>query len=86
MLGFSLTKLLVTAALIIVVWHGFKWWTRMQDMQNERNRENRRARNNRSRNKYVPDDQQDDDIEEMVQAADGTWVPASQKKKHDRRG
>jgi len=59
----------------------------MQDMQNERNRENRRARHNRARNKYIPDDeQQDDDIEEMVQAADGTWVPASQKKKHDRRG
>jgi len=85
MLGFSLTKLLVTVALIAGVWYGFKWIARMQEMQAERNRENRKAASARTKNKYGHNDAPDEGVEEMVQAADGTWVPASEKQKYDRR-
>jgi len=73
------------AALIAGVWYGFKWLGRMQEMQAERNRENRNAAKKRSKSKYGHDDAPDDDVEDMVQADDGTWVPASQKNKHNRR-
>ena len=33
MFGFSITKLLVLAAIIAAVWYGFKWVTRMRDIR-----------------------------------------------------
>lgn len=33
MLGFSIQKLLVLAAVIGVVWYGFKWLTRLQEVR-----------------------------------------------------
>ena len=33
MFGFSLTKLLVLAALIAAVWYGFRWVQRLQQVQ-----------------------------------------------------
>ncbi len=35
MFGFSLTKLLFTAAAIAIVWYGFKWFARYQEVQAE---------------------------------------------------
>ncbi len=34
MLGFSLTKLLFTIAVVFIIWNGFKWYARMQMMGN----------------------------------------------------
>ena len=33
MFGFSLTKLLFTVAVIVIIWYGFKWLGRVQDMR-----------------------------------------------------
>ena len=35
MFGFSLTKLLVLAAIVAAVWYGFKWVTRMQRLREQ---------------------------------------------------
>ncbi|MHA1597100.1 MAG: hypothetical protein ACTSV1_00110 [Alphaproteobacteria bacterium] len=36
MLGFSIQKLLFTAVAIFLVWQGFKWYTRSQQVKAER--------------------------------------------------
>ncbi len=43
MLGFSLTKLLFTIVVVFVIWNGFKWYARMQVM-NDRNNADRLRR------------------------------------------
>lgn len=40
MFGFSITKLLFTAAAIFIVWWGFKWVARMQDQRAKQARVN----------------------------------------------
>ncbi len=39
MFGFSLTKLLFTAAVIVLIWYGFKWLRRVQDERERQDRE-----------------------------------------------
>ena len=39
MFGFSLTKLLFTAAVIVLIWYGFKWLRRVQDERDRQDRE-----------------------------------------------
>ena len=39
MFGFSLTKLLVLAALIAAVWYGFRWVQRLQQVQQSAERD-----------------------------------------------
>ncbi len=39
MLGFSLSKLLVLAALIAAVWYGFRWIQRLQQLQRSAERD-----------------------------------------------
>lgn len=36
MFGFSITKLLFTIAAVFVVWHGFKWYARAQQIKANR--------------------------------------------------
>lgn len=35
MLGFSIQKLLFTAAVVMAVWYGFKWVARMKEIRDE---------------------------------------------------
>ncbi len=65
MLGFSIQKLLFTAAVVVAVWYGFKWVGRMKEVR-EREREKLR----RQAGKDAPGDAQGDasgDTEEMVE-------------------
>lgn len=68
MLGFSVTKLLVLAAIIALIWYGFKWVGRM----NQRQADGRIARGDGGRNdKAVPGE-----AEDMAKCAIcGTFVP-----------
>ncbi len=44
MLGFSIQKLLFTVAVIVAVWYGFKWVSRMKEVRDqERNKLRRQA-------------------------------------------
>ena len=47
MLGFSLQKLIVLAAVIAIAWYGFKWLSRYQQVQKDKKRETERLNRKR---------------------------------------
>ncbi|MDV7339194.1 hypothetical protein RYZ26_06295 [Terasakiella sp. A23] len=67
MLGFSPTKLLFTAAIIIVVWYGFKWFNRMQENQ-KKNASSQTPRGPSKAEQAAPK-AQEADYEELVACA-----------------
>ena len=68
---FSISKILVTAALILAVWYGFKWLGNRQQIQKKAARERVRRGGGASQN-----GPSSSDIEDMVQCPDcGAYVP-----------
>lgn len=75
MFGFSLTKLLFTAAAIIVVWYGFKWFSRLQDQRAEVARQDEKLRRPAAASAKEPPRHPAAGAEEMVRCdACGTFV------------
>lgn len=82
MFGFSLTKLLFTAAAIALVWYGFKWIGRMQQQKELQAKENARKATRQGRGDPLgqgggaaPEVQ---DVEDMVKCkACGVFMPAN---------
>ena len=73
MFGFSIMKVLVTIAVVVVVWQGFKWL-------NRRNALNQRRAEEMPREK--PQSTRRAEVEDMVQCPDcGAYVP--QGSRHD---
>ena len=67
MFGFSIMKLLFTVAALVVIWQGFKWL-------NRRNELNRKRQEEISRGK--PQAQHSADVEDMVECPNcGAYVP-----------
>ena len=68
---FSISKLLVTAAIIFAVWQGFKWLNNRQEIQKQAARQ----RMQKGPRKAAPDTS-GPTIEDMVQCPDcGAYVP-----------
>ena len=77
MFGFSLTKLLFTAAVILAVWYGFKWVGRMQVKRNADAKEKLRAERGRASVRPRPSPAAAMDAEDMVKCpACGDYVAA----------
>lgn len=70
MLGFSLQKLIVLAAVIAIAWYGFKWLSRYQQVQKDKKRETERL--NRKRKPAAKPASQD--LEACTRC--GAFVPA----------
>ena len=68
---FSISKILVTAAIILAVWYGFKWLGQRQQIQKQAARESVRKGGSASkRGSSGPE------VEDMVQCPDcGSYVP-----------
>ena len=43
MFGFSISKILVLAGIIVAIWQGFKWISRMQQIRDAADRKDRKA-------------------------------------------
>ena len=68
---FSISKILVTAAIILGVWYGFKWLGNRQKIQEQAGRD--RVHKGGGASKKGPDRPE---IEDMVQCPDcGSYVP-----------
>ncbi len=68
---FSISKILVTAAIILAVWYGFKWLGNRQEIQKQAAKEQVRRGAGASRHSTG-----EPDIEDMVQCPDcGAFVP-----------
>jgi len=68
---FSLSKILVTGAIIFAVWYGFKWLGERQHIQKQAARERVRRGSGTSKRRSASAD-----IEDMVQCPDcGAYVP-----------
>ncbi len=75
MFGFSLTKILFTAAIIIIVWQGYKWLGRMQTRRDAIARETGRGRGRGGRAAAASPSSAE--VEEMVECTIcGAFVPA----------
>lgn len=71
MFGFSLAKLLFTVAIIVLIWYGFKWLGRVQEMQERRDKERLRAQSRAG-------GAADSDAETMIKCPTcGTYLSAS---------
>ncbi|MGH6660831.1 MAG: hypothetical protein ACREB6_04780 [Rhodospirillales bacterium] len=69
MFGFSLTKLLFTAAVIVLIWYGFKWLRRVQDERERQDRERLKGGSTRAHG--------DPDAETMIKCPTcGTYLAA----------
>jgi len=68
MFGFSLFKIIFTIVIVIVVWNGFKYFTRMQDQRADRSRmkSQGKGRNKASGNASAPQPGTEG-IEDMVE-------------------
>ncbi len=78
MLGFSIQKLLFTAAVVVAVWYGFKWVGRMKKVR-DREREKLRRQAGKETSGGAPGDASgaSDDTEEMMECpACGAFVAA----------
>lgn len=77
MFGFSITKLLFTAAAIIAVWYGFKYVGRMQERQKELAEERARAAKQAKRSGTGGAAKGGSGVEDMVECpACGAFVAA----------
>lgn len=80
MLGFSIQKLLFTAAIVVAVWYGFKWVGRMKQVR-DREREKLRRQAGKETSGGAPGDAPGDtsgDTEEMVECpACGAFIAAT---------
>jgi len=75
---FSISKILVTGAIILGVWYGFKWLGERQQIQREaaHGRGRRRPQHAPRHRATGPDRDTGPDIEDMVQCKDcGAYVP-----------
>lgn len=77
MFGFSLPKILFTIAVIALVWYGFKWFTRYQEVQAEGRKSVNSGRRGASAGRKPAEPAGDAAAEEMVAcSACGTYVVA----------
>ena len=67
MFGFSIMKLLFTVAAVVVIWQGFKWLNRRNELNQQRQEEIPRGK---------PEARHSAEVEDMVQCPDfGAYVP-----------
>ena len=82
MLGFSIQKLLFTIAVVVAVWYGFKWVSRMQVKRDAQAKAKlRRQDSGDASSDLGAASGATDDVEEMVEcAACGAFVAAREAK------